>query len=126
MNNFGERLRRLRGNASQKHVAQQLGIPQTTLSTFENQQNVPRGEVLKRLAGYYGVPITYFYPQELHPAQPTQKARDLLNSLRHANPQGRDTIATHTDLEEDVDFREETKRLVAEKIHKLAKTQIDQ
>ncbi len=122
MDNFGERLRRLRGNLSQKRVASQLGIPQTTLSTLENQQSVPRGEVLERLARFYGVPATYFYPHESRQIQPTEKARALLNSIRQIQTQGRDTIATHISSAEEFDFDNETKQLIAEKIHKLAKT----
>jgi len=46
MENFGERLRRLRGDRSQKEVATKLGLPVTTLSSLENQDTIPRGEVL--------------------------------------------------------------------------------
>src|SRR5579871_4744083 len=52
---------RLRGSRTQKEVASLLEMPVTTLSTLENQEAVPRGSVLKRLADFYGVPLNYFY-----------------------------------------------------------------
>ena len=38
MPKFGELLRRLRGDRSQREVADELGMPVTTLSTLENQE----------------------------------------------------------------------------------------
>ncbi len=71
MPNFGEILRRLRNNRSQREVASELKMPVTTLSTLENQGSVPRGSVLKKLADYYGVSVAYFYvasPSEMKPS----------------------------------------------------------
>jgi transcriptional regulator with XRE-family HTH domain len=123
MNSFGERLRRLRGNRSQKEVAALLGIPQTTLSTLENQVSVPRGGVLKMLAEQFHVPVTYFFPQEPPTVLATEKAKALLDSLRRSAEQGKPTVAMHTNPGEGCEFDEEAKQLVADKIHKLAKTQ---
>jgi transcriptional regulator with XRE-family HTH domain len=122
MENFGERLRRLRGDRSQKEVAQGMGIPQTTLSTLENQQSVPRGEVLARLTEYFKVPITYFYRSHTEPLRSTESAKQFLESIRTEPFSGKPTVATHTESGED--FDEDTKRLIAEKIHqKRAETQ---
>lgn len=123
MNNFGERLRRLRGNRSQKEVASLLGMPQTTLSTLENSENVPRGEVLKTLAEHFHIPVAYFYPQEPPSVVATEKAKALLDSIRQSTDEARATVATHTISCEEPGFGEDTKQLIADKIHKIAKTQ---
>ena len=116
MEHFGKRLRRLRGDRSQKEVAGDLAMPQTTLSTLENQEAVPRGEVVERLAMFYNVPVAYFYPSS--PAKVTQAANALLKSLKKPT-RGEDTVATHAALVLD----EETKQKIAEKIkQKLAET----
>jgi transcriptional regulator with XRE-family HTH domain len=90
---FGERLRRLRGDRPQKSVAEALDIPQTTLSSLEKQQTIPRGELLAKLAEFFGVPIDYFYdaPQP----ESTKSAKEWLDSLR-GDLKGRDTIAAHS------------------------------
>ena len=117
MEHFGKRLRRLRGDRSQKEVASEVGMPQTTLSTLENQEAVPRGEVVERLAKFYNVPVAYFYPSP--PARATQAASAWLKSLKQP-ARGEDTVATHATLVLD----EETKQKIAERIkQKLAKTE---
>lgn len=109
MAHFGERLRMLRGTRSQKEVAKGLRMPQTTLSTLENQQTVPRGEVLRRLADYFGTGVDYFFPSES--AQPSAAARAYLRSIRHAIPDSK-TVVTHSTLQLDG----ETKNKIHERI----------
>jgi len=110
---FGRRLRRLRGERSQKEVAEALGIPTTTLSSLEQQECVPRGPMLQRLADHFGVSRDYFYPPD---ARATVGAREWLRQLRRTSFQGAPTIATHAD----VDFDEETKARFAENVrHRL-------
>jgi transcriptional regulator with XRE-family HTH domain len=119
MENFGERLRRLRGERSQKEVATKLGLPITTLSSMENQDTIPRGEVLQKLAEYYKVPISYFYKsspaqvkasdaavawvQQL-PASTETKTSDAalawVQQLREP-AQGKDTVATQSNIQLD-------------------------
>jgi transcriptional regulator with XRE-family HTH domain len=123
MLSFGQRLRLLRGNRPQKDVARALKIPPTTLSTLENQESVPRGEVVQRLARHFGVPVTYFYPQQSQPARVSERAKGFLRSIRENPVQGRDTIATHAAPDEGLELDDETKELIAEKIGQLAKTQ---
>lgn len=109
MEHFGERLKRLRGDRPQKAVAEALGIPQTTLSSLEKQQSIPRGDVLKRLADFYSVPITYFYsPPSLRSSEAGKAWLDELKS----NVKGRDTIATHSSVQLD----SELKKKIAEKL----------
>jgi transcriptional regulator with XRE-family HTH domain len=111
MPNFGELLRRLRGGRPQREVAADLGMPVTTLSTLENQQSVPRGPVLKKLASYYGVSVTYFYQTTGSEMKPSNSAREWLDYLR-GRPPVKDTIATHAPPE----YPEEIKKQFAEKI----------
>jgi transcriptional regulator with XRE-family HTH domain len=106
---FGRRLRRLRYERSQKEVAEALGIPTTTLSSLEQQETVPRGLMLQRLADYFGVPREYFYPPD---RRVTAGARQWLRQLRHTPFDAAPTIATHAD----VDFDQATKERFAENV----------
>jgi transcriptional regulator with XRE-family HTH domain len=108
---FGERLRRLRGSRSQKEVSQDLKIPQTTLSTLENQKSLPRGEVLKKLSDYFSVPASYFF--EAAP-ETTEAAKEWLESLADDNaPAG--GIATHSFLQLDDTQQGTIKKVLREK-----------
>lgn len=120
MANFGERLRLLRGRRSQKRVAEELNIPPTTLSTLENQGSLPRGEMLEKLADYFGIPVSYFFPSE--PTKPSQAARGYLMSIRQATPSSR-AVPTHSTL----DLGEERQQKVLDVIRKKsAETQNEQ
>jgi transcriptional regulator with XRE-family HTH domain len=108
---FGELLRRLRSTRSQKDVAGELGMPITTLSTLENQEAVPRGPVLKKLADFYGVPLMYFYPAPTSEMRPSATAKEWLLSLKHKTVQ-KDAIATHASH----DYPEDVKQQFAQRI----------
>lgn len=109
MEHFGERLRRLRGERPQKAIAEALGMPQTTLSSLEKQQSIPRGDLLKKLADFFGVPVTYFYTASTPTSSEAGKAwlEHLKSSIK-----GRDTIATHSPTAID----SETKERIAAKL----------
>jgi transcriptional regulator with XRE-family HTH domain len=109
---FGELLQRLRGNRLQKDVAADLGMPVTTLSSLENQDAVPRGPVLKRLADYYGVPVSYFYPTPASAMKSHDGAKEWLRSFHQRSEVLKDTIATHAPP----DYPDSVKRQFAEKI----------
>lgn len=111
MPDFGQLLRRLRGDRSQKVVANELDMPVTTLSTLENQPTVPRGPVLKKLAGYYGVSVTYFYSSAATEMKPTHAASAWLQTVRQ-DSNVKDRIATYAQP----DYSEEIKDKIAEKI----------
>ena len=106
---FGRRLRRLRGERSQREVAEGLGIPTTTLSSLEQQEAAPRGAVLLRLADYFSIPIDYFYPRG---PRSSESARAWLQQLRHTAFDAAPTIATHAD----VFFDDDTKERFAERV----------
>lgn len=112
---FGDRLRRLRGIRSQRDVAEALGIPVTTLSTLENQQSVPRGDVVQRLADHFKVPVDYFYKSEASRVRTSDAAQAAalawLEQIRQP-AQGKDTIAAQSNI----DLDESTKERIAEKL----------
>ena len=53
----GEILKELWGNKSQSTVANDIGVPQTVLSSWENDERQPRDEKKKLIADYYGVTV---------------------------------------------------------------------
>lgn len=53
----GEILKELRGGKSQSTVANDIGVPQTVLSSWENDERQPRDEKKKLIADYYGVTV---------------------------------------------------------------------
>jgi putative transcriptional regulator len=138
MGNFGDRLRRLRAERSQKEVATELGLPVTTLSSLENQDTIPRGEVLQKLAEYYKIPISYFYKsnspevkasdaavawvQQL-PASTQTKASDAalawVQQLREP-VQGKDTVATQSNIHLDEKDRERIAELIRRRHGKIS------
>ena len=106
MEKFGERLRKLRGERPQKEIATLLGIPTTTLSTLENQDTIPRGEVLRKLADCYKVPISYFYEATTTPkVRSSSAAHAWLQSLREPAV-GKDIVATQSTAQLDDDTLE--------------------
>jgi transcriptional regulator with XRE-family HTH domain len=97
MEKFGPRLRRLRGDRSQKEVAAELGMPVTTLSTLENQDTIPRGETLQKLAECYKVPISYFYKTGSTEIKTSDAALAWVQQLREP-AEGKDTVATQSNI----------------------------
>lgn len=115
MPDFGQVLRRLRGGRSQRQVADELEMPVTTLSTLENQSNVPRGLVLKKLAGYYGVSVTYFYSSTATEMKPTGAASAWLQTVRH-DSSAKDRIATYAAPEYSEEIKDKIAAKISEKI----------
>jgi transcriptional regulator with XRE-family HTH domain len=113
MENFGERLRRLRGAKSQRDVASALGMPVTTLSSLENQTTIPRGEVLERLADYYKISINYFFAEPETGLTVTDAAQAWLQHLRQS-VKGKDTVATQSNI----DLDDQVKTKIAERLRK--------
>ena len=54
METIGEKLKKLRGNKTLITVANDLGITPSSLSNYENGYRIPKDEVKKKLAIYYG------------------------------------------------------------------------
>jgi transcriptional regulator with XRE-family HTH domain len=112
---FGDRLRRLRGGRSQKEVASLLGMPVTTYSTLENQDNIPRGQVLKRLADCFAVPMSYFHSTPSTEPRSTDAARGWLEALRTSEYTEQKTVA-HADF----DITNAVRLKIAEKIKAIS------
>ena len=51
---IGETLKKLRGNKSQTQVAKDLDITVSSYSNYENDYRIPKDEVKKKIAIYYG------------------------------------------------------------------------
>lgn len=110
---FGKRLRRLRGERSQREIAAELGIPTTTLSSLEQQESIPRGAMLQRLCDHFGVPVDYFFPSE---PKATPTARQWLKELRELQFDVRPTIATHSAMDFDENVKAEFAKHLRTKI----------
>ena len=66
---FGEKVKMLRLNSgkTQAEIADDMKekypsmrVSQTTVSAWESSEDLPRGKVLKVIAEYWSVPVTYF------------------------------------------------------------------
>ena len=56
-----ETLKRLRGNKTQEEVAKAVGVTISAVSMYENGERVPRDEIKKKLAEYYGRTVQYIF-----------------------------------------------------------------
>ena len=54
---IAEKLKALRGDVSQAEVARAVGITPAAMANYEQGTRIPRDEVKKRLAKYYGVTV---------------------------------------------------------------------
>ena len=57
----GAKLRELRGTKTQQDVADGIGITKSALAMYERDERIPRDEVKKRIADYYGVSILFLF-----------------------------------------------------------------
>lgn len=58
---MAETLKRLRGNKTQEEVAKAVGITISSISMYENGERVPRDEIKRKLADYYGKTVQYIF-----------------------------------------------------------------
>lgn len=64
---IGNRLKELRGKRSRDSVATALNISSSALGMYENNLRMPRDDIKKRIAEYYGVTIQQlFFDEECH------------------------------------------------------------
>lgn len=63
---IGNTLRELRGERTQQQVADSVGVTQAAINQYERGQRIPRDDIKSRLAGYYGVDLNIFFPQEVN------------------------------------------------------------
>lgn len=57
----GAKLRALRGEKTQKKVAEDLGITKSALAMYERDERVPRDEIKVRIAEYYGETVQFLF-----------------------------------------------------------------
>lgn len=55
------KLRELRGNKSTKEIANAIGVSQAAISMYETGKRVPKDEIKKKLASYFGVTVDYLF-----------------------------------------------------------------
>lgn len=57
----GKKLRELRGDKSRDKAAADIGISSSALGMYECNKRVPRDEIKKRIADYYGVTVQHLF-----------------------------------------------------------------
>lgn len=74
MTYIGARLRYLRkqDNITQQQLADEIGIAKSTVSMYETGRREPDFEALEKLADFFNVPMSTFFPGGETPAWPTQ------------------------------------------------------
>lgn len=55
------RLRKLRGNKTQKFVAEKIGVKPSTYAMYEIGQRIPSDENKKKIADYFGKSVQYIF-----------------------------------------------------------------
>ena len=60
-NKIGKRLRKLRGDRTQAQVADDLGISQSALSTYENDERIPRDRIKVKIADFYKRSVQFIF-----------------------------------------------------------------
>lgn len=58
---LGKRLKELRGDRNRDKVAEAVGISSSALGMYECNKRVPRDDVKKKLADYFGVTIQQLF-----------------------------------------------------------------
>lgn len=58
---IGKRLKELRGDRNRDKVAEAVGISSSALGMYECNKRVPRDDVKKKLADYFGVTIQQLF-----------------------------------------------------------------
>lgn len=61
---IGERLRALRGDRDSKSVANELGISVSALFMYERGERIPRDQIKKRIAQYFGTTVEEIFFSE--------------------------------------------------------------
>lgn len=58
---MGEKLKELRGCRTVTGVAKELGISRSALAKYESDERIPRDEVKKKIAKYYGKSVQFIF-----------------------------------------------------------------
>lgn len=57
----GQKLKDLRGDRSRDSVAAAVGISSSALGMYENNLRIPRDDIKKKLADFYGVTVQHLF-----------------------------------------------------------------
>ena len=89
INNFvGEKIKQLRKEAllSQKSLAEKLQVSTTAVTNWESGYRVPKRKLLSELSDFFGVTISYFFPDYVTEENETiTKTINIMNQLNNAN-----------------------------------------
>ena len=61
---IGKRLKTLRGTRNRDSVAEDIGISSSALGMYECDRRIPRDNIKKKIADYYGVSIQQLFFEE--------------------------------------------------------------
>lgn len=64
---YNEQLKKLRGNKSQKQIADEIGITKSSWAMYERGERVPRDEIKIQIAHFFGKTVEeIFFGQLMH------------------------------------------------------------
>lgn len=63
---IGTTLRDLRGDRTQQEIADAVGVSQAAIGQYERGVRIPRDDIKTRLAAYFGVDLSIFFPQNVN------------------------------------------------------------
>ena len=75
---------RLDRNYTMAEVSEAVGIPTSTLSTWETGTNEPRLKRLRKLADFYELPLQYFMDFDLYTSDSNEKFEALSDEGKKA------------------------------------------
>jgi len=58
---IGERLIALRGDRTQEDIAKAVGVTTSAVGMYERGERIPRDEIKKALASFFGVTVDYLF-----------------------------------------------------------------
>ncbi len=88
MTNFGSQLKKLRkaNKITQKELAQDLGLAQTTIANYENGSRFPNQETLVKIANHFDVSLDYLINNKISQPATIGKSKQELSELIKKDP----------------------------------------
>lgn len=84
---IGHKLRALRGEMDAKTVADALGISTSALFMYERGERIPRDQIKKRIAQYFGQSVEeIFFAERVHIVLISKEMKKMSNSKRPHAP----------------------------------------
>lgn len=101
---------RLGKGLSQEGLADQVGVPANTISRWETETYKPSAEELDRLARFFKVSISIFFPHAQKDDELPAAVQALLSAMRDLNKQDLDEVTRYAE------FRRARRALEKEKL----------